>query len=264
MAKAWIAGISSLLLPGLGFIYARHDRWAYLGLLLLILPTLILGWTQWIFKPFGVITYLFLNIVIYLSLATLSALAAFRKLRAPEKIPWLRIIIYLITFLVFMNSGTKHFIREDIAGFNIYRQSSVSMLPIIKQGDLLLVDTGFYRHAPVKPGDIVTFYPPENQSYKSNTIWIKRVVAQKNDHIAIAEDKLIVNGEELKDTIFHGVGPSFSDYVLDQNEVFVLGDNRLNSNDSRFWGPLNLARIHGRVVSVVLSEGRLVSKSLIH
>lgn len=263
MINAWIAGLGSLFLPGLGFIYARKDRWAYLGLLSLILPTLILGWTNWIFKPWGAVTYLILTICIYLSLATISAFAAFKKLREPEKFPWLHGGIYLLVYLVLMNSGTKSFIRDDIAGFNIYRQTSTSMSPVIKQGDVLLVDTHFYQNSAIKPGDIVSFYPPENQSYAKNSTWIKRVVALKNDHIAIAEDKLMVNGEELKDTTFHGIEPEISDYVLGDNEVFVLGDNRLNSNDSRFWGPLNIARVRGRVISVVLSEGSLVSDSFI-
>ncbi len=94
-------------------------------------------------------------------------------------------------------------------------------------------------------GDVIVFNPP----VPSPDAYIKRIVGMPGDHVQIAGSKVYVDGQQLSEPYLHGArtgcGGRWCDIHLGANQYYVLGDNRGNSSDSRFWGPVASDRIVG-------------------
>lgn len=145
--------------------------------------------------------------------------------------------------------------------------------------DRKLVDFG-----PPKRGDVIVFKYPGDPSID----YIKRVVGLPGDEVEIRDDQIFINGkpvarehqpdsckpeqersiftrecelwvehlgERTHDTIFYGGGDSFDSIKVPEGSVFVMGDNRDNSNDSRVWGKVPLEYVKGRALVVWWSRG---------
>lgn len=143
-----------------------------------------------------------------------------------------------------------------------YRVSSASMENALYEGDYLFVNKLAYSfgQAP-QAGDIVVFKYPNNPSKD----FIKRIVALPGQTVQLA-DKIVYVDEEVaaipatsKNTdgrIMPGdlsFRDNFGPYVVPLDEYFVLGDNRDDSRDSRFWGSVPLENIRGKAVFVYWS-----------
>jgi signal peptidase I len=121
---------------------------------------------------------------------------------------------------------------------------SGSMIPTLEIGDRVLVNKFIYRFTDPSRGDIIVFESVDN----SNEDLIKRVVALPGDTIAVRGGKLFVNGEPQKEPYTNKKVPDRSFYArttVPKNHVFVMGDNRGNSADSRVFGPLPEKNIEG-------------------
>ena len=121
---------------------------------------------------------------------------------------------------------------------------SGSMIPTLEIGDRVLVNKFIYRFTDPKRGDIIVFESVDN----SNEDLIKRVAGLPGDKIAIRGGKLFVNGEPQKEPYTNKKPPDRSFYArttVPKNHVFVMGDNRGNSADSRVFGPLPEKNIEG-------------------
>ena len=156
---------------------------------------------------------------------------------------------------------------------------SGSMLPTMQVGDVLFVNRVAYNfHLPLVStaevarwkaparGDVVVFNAP-SQASSAEALFIKRVAAVAGDTIEVRNQRIILNGQpaqyeqhpasaptEQLGGVRHPVSlaPSplanFGPYTVPAGHVFVLGDNRDNSADSRVWGPLALERVRGKAV----------------
>lgn len=110
-----------------------------------------------------------------------------------------------------------------------------SMLPQLEDGDEVLIDRFSYKFISPKPGDIIAFLPNGN----TNThYYIKRVIGVPGDTVQIVDGALLVNGEEYEEkgevSRMEDAGSAKEPVTLGEDEYFVLGDNRNNSEDSRF------------------------------
>ena len=101
-----------------------------------------------------------------------------------------------------------------------------------------------------RPGDIIIFkYPGDNR-----TDYIKRCVAVAGQTVELRGKKLYVDGElqdERYAKYYHG--SNFGPYTVPENHVFMMGDNRDNSADSRVWGPLSLDLVLGKAMFIYFS-----------
>jgi signal peptidase I len=143
--------------------------------------------------------------------------------------------------------GLAFFIRTFVAEPRYI--PSESMLPTLEIGDRLIVEKlSYYGHLPHR-GDIVVFAPPpqlQEQGYQTDQAFIKRVIGLPGDTIAVQAGRVFVNRDLLTEA-YIAEPPNYpmSPIVVPPDELFVMGDNRNNSNDSHIWGFLPKANIVG-------------------
>jgi len=113
---------------------------------------------------------------------------------------------------------------------------ATSKMPALRR----LLDTLF--HAPER-GDVIVFIPPNNPQKD----YIKRVIGLPGDKVEIRQGRVYVNDRPIIEPYIHTVpGISWGPAVVGPNELFVMGDNRANSSDSRAFGMLGLGNVIGK------------------
>ena len=119
-----------------------------------------------------------------------------------------------------------------------------SMEPALYEGQRLLVDKLSYRLHPPRRGDIVVFRLPG----RGREALVKRVIGLPGETIAIRSGQVYANGRVLREPYLRRrAAGDLADSQVPAATVFVLGDNRELSNDSRYFGPVPWAAIIGRV-----------------
>ena len=139
--------------------------------------------------------------------------------------------------------------------------NGASMDPTFEHGEYLIVDQISYRFNKPERGDVIVFkYPNDTRQF-----FIKRVIGLPGERIKIDGTKVTIFNEEypdgkvldepyIKSNSRHGSKP---DVILSNSEYYVLGDNRLESSDSRSWGPLRKELIIGRPLVRLLPPGSI-------
>lgn len=121
---------------------------------------------------------------------------------------------------------------------------------VTEDSRILYIDPQYKK---IRRGDIVsnavTFFgvTVERGSSEDPLIIIKRVIALPGETIRIEENKVYINNELLSEPYAYYSGKSDDNLVmtLGEDEYFIMGDNRLDSGDSRNWGPFNIENITG-------------------
>lgn len=120
---------------------------------------------------------------------------------------------------------------------NIYVVPSSSMEPTLNVGDYMLSVPAIDNKAAPNRGDIIVFTPPASWNQPEGTIFVKRVIAVGGDIVecCTADGKVRVNNEPLDETYMkNSNGDRTYSFKVPEGTVFVLGDNRENSADSRY------------------------------
>ncbi len=134
---------------------------------------------------------------------------------------------------------------------------SPSMEPTLMVGDRILVDKLSYHLHGVHRGDIIVFSRPPGERASSNVQdLVKRVVGLPDETIWSSDGNVFVQGPDTKNKVIEvpepvpgtQLGPPITRQTLGPNQYFVMGDNRTNSDDSRFFGPISGNLIVGKVV----------------
>jgi signal peptidase I len=203
-----------------------------------------------------------------------------KRLKEPVLVEYSRSLFPVILIVLILRS----FLIEP------FRIPSGSMMPTLLDGDFILVNKFAYGiRLPVintkiidigepRRGDVAVFRYPKDPSVD----YIKRVIGLPGDHIVYRNKKLYINGEQMELTDFgryeaSGVGITMAgaqmleenlhtkahnilidhdrpvlnmEYRVAEGEYFVMGDNRDNSNDSRFWGTVPEQNLVGRAFMI--------------
>lgn len=189
--------------------------------------------------------------------------------REKTKTPFWRLVVDLLLILVLAVGATILLQSFVIKSFGV---TSSSMSPTIEPGDKLMADRiTFYFRKP-RRGDIVLFrYPPTGpQSMNTTNLWywpfeqigetlhlahrntsppfVKRVVATEGETLHVKDGLLYINGKQVKEPYAVRDASNFGPVKVGPGMVYCFGDNRPDSNDSRYWGPVPVRSIIGRAV----------------
>ena len=266
--KATAAAAFSILFPGLGHVYLYARRWFMWPVLapVLLAPALLLmlgealeepafpGWPSWLMKwP----PWLAVAAGAALSAAAIlhSYRAAFRRAGHAPKLPRLPAAIWALALAAWTAGQLpwQSWLKERVKSFKIPSSSMESTLLI---GDRIWAK----RVAAISRGDIVVFRPPDNPE----TDYIKRVIGLPGDRIEMRKKAVFVNGHRLSEpyAVFMyppGGAPvrdEFGPVTVPEGGYFMMGDNRDNSRDSRFFGPVGRDSVFGRAYKRYWPLGR--------
>jgi signal peptidase I len=151
---------------------------------------------------------------------------------------FLKFVIILAVSLALVFGFVRPFIVAS------YWVPSESMVPTLEVGDRIFVSKFIYRFTEPERGGIVVFKDVEG----GEVDLIKRVVGVPGDEVEVRSGTLLVNGEPQNEPYLNREIPDdsfFGPSRLSEGEVFVMGDNRANSADSRVFGPLPVENIEG-------------------
>jgi len=134
------------------------------------------------------------------------------------------------------------------------------MVPTLLVGDMFYLNRSIYRDHTPRRGDIVAYF----HELEPSRSYVKRVIGLPNETIRIENKRVFIDGKALEeayvmfaDSTIHPADSdprdNFGPYRLGHDKYFLLGDNRDNSNDSRYSGPVSRAAILGKAVVIYWS-----------
>jgi signal peptidase I len=139
-----------------------------------------------------------------------------------------------------------------------FKIPSGSMLPTLQIGDHILVNKFLYYFQPVRRGDIIVFKFPQDETRD----FIKRVIGLPGETVEIRGKQVLVNGKPLDEpyavygdwpTSRLGEREKVGPIVIPPDRLFMMGDNRDHSMDSRVWGFLDIHKVKGKAFIVYFS-----------
>ncbi len=141
--------------------------------------------------------------------------------------------------------------------FSVFVVSGESMDPSFKDGEFIFWQKNVYQSADPKRGDIVVVNYPGDPTKKE---YVKRVIGLPGESVKIENGSVYINGKKLNED-YLGLGVETAPdgaWAIPTGQFFVMGDNRPNSNDSRYFGPVERRFIPGKALSVIFPRFRRV------
>jgi signal peptidase I len=154
----------------------------------------------------------------------------------------------VLTVLLFL--GIQTFIAQP------YRIEGGSMETTLLPDQYVLIDKLTPHWAPYARGDIVVLDPPSTADDPTGTPFIKRVIGLPGDRVQLRNGSVFVNGKAIDEPYVYAAGGiaqttdptggGLSEWLVPQGDLFVLGDHRQDSADSRLFGPIEISHVIGR------------------
>ncbi len=137
-----------------------------------------------------------------------------------------------------------------------FRVNGPSMQPNLYTNNLVVVNLLAYDFGSPQRGDVIVFHPPITTD--PNIYYVKRIIAIPGDTIRITATAVYVDGKKLDEPYIHNLGSTTIENLvvvpqttLKTNQYWVMGDNRQDSQDSRFFGPISRRAIVGKAEVVI-------------
>ena len=133
----------------------------------------------------------------------------------------------------------------------IYIVDGVSMDPTFQSGEVGILSRFAYSVGDPKRGDIVVVKYPGDPEHKR---YVKRIIGLPNETISVGDSAVYINEKKLTENYLDSSTMTDKDgkWKLGKDEYFLMGDNRFNSNDSRYFGPVEERFIIGKTVWILI------------
>lgn len=158
----------------------------------------------------------------------------------PSFLRWLAELVLMIGLAFILAAVVRTFVVQP------FMIPTTSMVPTIEIGERVLANKFIYRFEAPKAGDVVVFDDPTG----TVQTLIKRVVAVGGQTVDLVDGKVVVDGVPLDEPYTYGKpsepGPVAMPYDVPEGSVWVMGDNRTNSADSRWFEAVPLDRVRGK------------------
>jgi signal peptidase I len=258
----WMTALLTVLTPGLGHIYiGQARRGITLFVLVMIADTLLMFAMMGVLARFWMFAVsLALLLGLWLFILVDATLQAYRMRNQPQR--YHRWPIYAGAFvlacLVFA-APCIYAVHAKATGRLLYLNAATgSMEPTLRVGEYFLADSTYYRSHQPSRGEMVVYVHPKQAGEHS----ARRVVAVEGDRIAVKGGRAIVNGMAVMEPYVEVGDPAAAlnnmpEMRVPAGHVFVLGDNRANSPDSRAaaaHGPVPITNLIGRVTDIAISR----------
>ena len=251
--RPWVAFLLSCFTPGLGQVY--NGQWKKAMVLWIVGSLIVLG------PPFLGMYQTFYGFVLWIAVLIgffIFVLFDARKsaIQLKEMIPrpynqWYVYLALCLTNLFLIQPLFSFLVRNH---FRAYRIPASSMEPALIVGDHFIATMGYYKSERPKRGDVIVFQNPKEPSKEL----VRRVIGLEGEKVQIIQDKIYVNDKLTNDpwgsferrdlsgrlSFLESFGP----VRVPIGSLFVLGDNRHNSQDSRFWGLVDLNKVRGKAL----------------
>lgn len=258
----WVAAFLTVLTPGLGHIYiGQARRGIVLFLLIIVADTLLLFALTGVlarFWMFAISLALLLGLWLYIIID--ASTRACRMSEPPRKSynNWrvyagAFVLAWLITAVPFFYATNA----KSSGQLGYFRATAASMAPTLETGEYFLADATFYRGRQPSRGEVAVYVHPKQPDLH----YIKRIIAVEGDRVAIKGGRAVVNGMGVEEPYVNAGAPdapfaNMAEIRVPPGHVFVLGDNRANSVDSRdsvAHGPVPVTKLIGRVTDIAFS-----------
>jgi len=137
-----------------------------------------------------------------------------------------------------------------------YKMPADSMKPTLVTGDRIFVNLHYYLTNEPKRGDVIVFMFPEDEKKD----FLKRIVGLPNEGIRISEGQVFINNTILEEdyALFEGdsLDKNMDNVQVPSDHIFVMGDNRNNSYDSRMFGPVPIKDIKGKATRIYWAKDK--------
>lgn len=252
----WLGVVLSIFVSGAGQFYSGRRssgiRW-FIVLNLAYFLCLWLSASSWIPTPISIVAGLLVFVAWLLMLRNSYAAVDHRGI-----LEWLTTLIVLA--LLAMLPTVE--IRLMLPLFQAFKVPTASMEPTIRgasgadsngSGDHVFLDKCAYRFRKPQVGDIVGIEMTGfSDAFPHSTLYLRRVVGVPGDKIEVNGRTLHRNGQPVEENYTQFVDPNsvyehYGPFMLLPNHYFLMADNRDNSQDSRWWGPIPEARIVGKL-----------------
>jgi signal peptidase I len=160
----------------------------------------------------------------------------------PDEVSWRRLVLDLIETILL---SLVLFVAINTVSTRV-RIHTASMYDTLRPGDMVFVNRLAYKFDQPGRGDVVVFDPP----VESTEPFIKRLIGLPGEQVTIKDGEVYINGELLQEPYIHDQTIPSQTLDVPQDSIFVMGDNRGNSSDSRRWGVVPLENLIGRAIFV--------------
>ena len=126
------------------------------------------------------------------------------------------------------------------------RVESISMLPTLHPGDFVVVNKVAYQLGEPHRGDVIVFRLPRDTSQR----YIKRTIGLPGEQVDIRAGNVYIDGQEILEPYLEVSTTRGGSWQVPEGAIFVMGDNRNNSSDSRIWGVVPMDNVVGKAFFV--------------
>lgn len=155
------------------------------------------------------------------------------------------VVKFLVDILETLLWAAALFILVNLVSARV-RVDGASMEPTLINGELVIVNKLAYRLGEPARGDIIVFHFPVDPTQE----FIKRVIGLPGDAVSIRDGSIFVNGQQLNEPYISVSTDYLGEWVVAEDQLFVLGDNRNHSLDSHNWGTVPMDYVIGKALFI--------------